>query len=86
MKNRIKNPSMERLARRAGVKSMSVGCYPLLRRVILAKLHEVAKVTLIANSENHTKTLMDTDVINGLSILGHNVGESNSLGTHTCAK
>jgi len=77
---------MERLARKAGVKSMSVGCYPLIHRVILAKLHDVAKITLIANSENHTKTIMGNDIVNTLSILGHNVGESNTLGTQTCTK
>ena len=86
MKNRIKKPSIERLSRKAGVKSIAIDCYPLIRRVMLAKLHEVAKVILIANSENNTKTIMGNDVVTGLAILGHNVGESTYLGIHTHSK
>ena len=86
MRNRIKKPSIERLARRAGVKNIANDCYPLVRRLILGKLHQLAKVTLIANSENHTKTLMPSDINAALSILGHNVAKSSSLGTNTCAK
>lgn len=79
MRFRIKNTSVKRLARRAGIKSMSEDCYPLIRRIILAKLHEIAKTSLIVNSEMHTTSLMDKDVINALSFLGYNIGESNIL-------
>jgi len=86
MKNRIKNPSIERLGKKAGIKSMAADCHTLIRRVILAKLHDIAKNTLITNSENHTKTIMPSDVFNALTIMGYNVGESNCMGRQTSSK
>ena len=68
MKNRIKKPSVERLARRAGVKSLAIDCYPLIRKIMLAKIHEIVKVTLITNSENNTKTIMSNDINSALAL------------------
>ena len=86
MKNRIKKPSIERLARRAGVKSLSIDCYPLIRKIMLSKIHEIVKVTLVTNSENNTKTVMSNDINSALSLLGYNVGESTTLSANTCVK
>lgn len=85
MKVRIKTQSLERLARRAGVKSVAADCYPVIRSIILGELKEILDTALVINSEHHTRTLMSNDIYGALSLRGCNIGESTSLGTHTCA-
>ena len=82
----ITKPSINRLARRAGVKSMSEECYDKARDVISDKLNEIMSTTLIINSEHQTKTLMAEDVYNALHLLGYNITASTDLGTITLSK
>jgi len=82
----ITKPSITRLARRAGVKSVSDDCFNTIRSLIDNHLDELVKASLVVNSELQTKTLMSENVYDSLSLLGYNVTQSSDLGTATCAK
>ena len=84
--NDITKPSITRLARRAGVKSVSDDCFDVVRQVIYNRLNEVIQASLVVNSEHNTKTLMSDDVYDALGLLGYNVTQSRELGTSTCSK
>jgi histone H3/H4 len=82
----ITKPSITRLARRAGVKSLSDDCYNSVRNLAGGYLTEIINTALVVNSEHNTKTLMPDDVYEALRLRGYNVTHSNELGTTTCAK
>lgn len=82
----ISKPSLVRLARKAGIKSMSDDCYPEIYKIINNNLDKIIATSLIINSENGTKTLMNNDIYQAIKANGHIVAESNDLGTNTCAK
>jgi histone H3/H4 len=80
----ITKPSITRLARRAGIKSISEDCYPVIHKAIGASIEDVIKVALVVNSLRPTKTLMVEDVHDALRLRGHHVAQSLDLGTGTC--
>ena len=82
----ITKPSIIRLARRAGIKSLSEECFPLLRGLIHQRLQQVIINSLIINSEHQTKTLMADDIYTSLSFTNENLTQSNDLGTSTITK
>jgi histone H3/H4 len=82
----ITKPSITRLARRAGVKSVADDCFNPIRHLIANRLDNIIRTALIVNSEHQTKTLMSDDVYNAFSLIGCNVTQSSDLGTTTCAK
>lgn len=82
----ITKPSITRLARQAGVKSVSDDCFNTVRNLIYNRLDELISTALIVNSEHQTKTLMSEDIYDAFSLLGINVTQSNDLGTTTCSK
>jgi len=75
----IIKPSITRLSRRAGVKSLSDDCHDLIRKIIEYKLDEVLKAVISVNSEHNTKTILSSDVYDALHLLKHNVTASNEL-------
>ena len=84
--NDITKPSITRLARRAGVKSVSDDCFNAIRHLISNRLDELILDVLVVNSEHQTKTLMSDDVYDTFSLIGQNVTQSSDLGTSTCRK
>lgn len=82
----ITRPSITRIARRSGVKSISEGCFGVVRDILNQELNRVLSTSLIVNSECHTKTLMPEHVYQALVLLGDNVAQSTELGTSTCSK
>jgi histone H3/H4 len=82
----ITRPSITRLARRAGVKSVSDDCFNDIRQLISSRMHDVAKNVLLVNSEHQTKTLMADDIYKALTLMNVNLAESSELGTATCSK
>jgi histone H3/H4 len=80
----ISKPSIVRIARKAGVKSLSEDSIGVIRTIILGITNNIISTSLVVNSENKTKTLMGEDIYNALSILGENIAHSNDLGTNTC--
>jgi len=82
----ITKPSMTRLARRAGVKSMSEDCYPVIHQEIGEMIEDIMRVALVVNSTRSTKTLMVEDMYDALRLKGYNVAHSTDMGTGTCLK
>ena len=82
----ITKPSITRLARRAGVKSLSDDCYNNIRNIVNKQLSDIIVAALVVNSEHNTKTLMPDDIYEALRLRGYNVTQSTDLGTSTCAK
>lgn len=77
----LSKPSITRLSRRAGVKSLSDDCHDTIRKLIDTKLNEIIKSISIVNSEHNTRTIMVNDVYDALQLLNHNVTSSNDLST-----
>jgi histone H3/H4 len=75
----ITRPCLVRLARRAGIKSLSKDCFPLIREIISARLDKIVKNALVVNEERGTKTLMDTEIYEALAFLGENLARSTVL-------
>jgi len=82
----ITKPSITRLARRAGVKSLSDNCYNTIRGLVGIHLAEIIVAALVVNSEHNTKTLMSEDIYEAMRLRGYNVAQSTQLGTTTCGK
>jgi len=82
----LTKPSITRLARRAGVKSVSDDCFVPIRNIIANRLDELIMTALVVNSEHQTKTLMSDDIYDALWLSGENTTQSNDLGTSTCSK
>jgi histone H3/H4 len=75
----ITSPSITRLARKAGVKSMSKDCYNCIRKIAQKELDNIVKTMLIVNSEHNTKTIMQNDIYDALKLKGHFVAQSHEL-------
>ncbi len=82
----ITKPSITRLARRAGVKSISEDCYPVIHDSIGAVIEDVIGVALLVNAARSTKTLMEEDIHDALRLKGYNVAQSTDLGVSTCLR
>ena len=83
---KISKPSINRLARRAGVKSISEDCYETIRNLIGMELTNIIKNIIVINSHNQTKTIMVKDVYDSLHLMNYNVAQSNDLNTNSCLK
>lgn len=82
----ITRPSITRIARRSGVKSISENCFGTVRSILNDELRRVLSTALVVNSECHTKTLMPENIYDALALNGYNVAQSTDLGTATCSK
>ena len=59
-------PSIVRLVRKAGIKSMSEDCHENILKLIDYKLNKIIQVAMIMNSEKRNVTFMTDDIINAL--------------------
>jgi histone H3/H4 len=75
----VTKPAMVRISRRAGIKSVSEDCFPIIRKVIHTKVDDIVRTALLVNSEHQTKTLMADDVYGALRMMGHKVARSTDL-------
>ena len=82
----VTKPSIARLARRAGVKSMSEECYSTIHDYIGSTIEDIVEVALLVNMSRSTKTLMEDDVYDALRLKGYNIAQSTDLGTGTCLR
>ncbi len=71
----ISKPSINRIAKLAGIKSMSDDCYDLIKNIMFEKLDDIIKIAIITNSERQTKTLMVEDIYSALNILDNNLAK-----------
>lgn len=72
----LTKPAITRLARRAGVKSMSDECIVPIRNLIAMKLDELITSTIIVNGQHTTKTIMDDHIYQALSFMNINVART----------
>ena len=72
-KNFINKPSLVRLSKIAGVKSLSQDSYDILNKVALDKLEEVIDTCIIVNSQNKNKIISKKDLYSALHLLGYNL-------------
>ena len=77
----ISKSSITRLARQAGIKSLSEDCFETIRNLIDDKLNDIVKTILVINSEHQIKTIMVSDVYKSLQLLNYNIAESEFLNT-----
>lgn len=82
----LTRPSITRLARRAGIKSVSDDCFDLIRAFITIHLNQIIRASLVVNSEHQTKTFMSEDVYEALALSNINLAQSSELGTITINK
>lgn len=82
----LTRPSITRLARRAGVKSISEECFDRIRKLVTQRLNFIIYYALIINSQHQTKTLMTDDIYDALSMIGENLTRSHELSTVTITK
>lgn len=78
----LSKSSIVKLARRAGVKSLSDESYNTIRSLIGIKLKDIIKATVIVNDSHQTKTVMSNDVYKALSLLNYNITHSDNLNTN----
>ena len=71
--------SITKLARRAGVKSLSDDCFNTIRSLIGLKLNTIISSVIIINDNHNVKTIMPSDIYKTLEILGYNITESKNL-------
>lgn len=75
----LSKPCISRLARTAGVKSLSDDCHDTIRNLIGMKLNEIIANIIIVNDSHQTKTIMSSDVYKALELSGILVAESTAL-------
>lgn len=76
-------PSLLRLARKAGVKTMSDDCYNSIRNLIGLKLDDIIQNLVVVNNQKQTKTIMVDDLIETLELMGCHLTKSNDLNIST---
>jgi histone H3/H4 len=77
----ITRPSIVRLSRKAGIKSLGDDSFQLIREIAEQKTEEIIRKALVMCSEKGTKTLMEEDIYDVLGLLGCNLTKSTELGT-----
>lgn len=76
-------PSLTRLARRAGVKTMSEDCYSTISNLIVLKLDDIIQNVVKVNACKGTKTIMPDDLLETLSIMNIYIPKSTELNSST---
>ena len=79
----ITKPAITRIARRAGVKSMSDSCVDTIRNLIGIKLHEILSIVDVINDQRNIKTIMTDDIYNSMDLLGIKLARSTDLDKST---
>jgi len=69
----IKNTSLNRLSKRAGVKTLSNDAYPIIHSILSNKIHEISDLVKSVNDEHGTKNIMAKDLQKALEIAGVNL-------------
>ena len=69
----IKNTSLNRLSKRAGVKTLSNDVYPIIHSILSNKIQEISNLVKSVNDEHGTKNIMAKDLQKALEIAGVNL-------------
>lgn len=86
LKLQITSPAVTRLARKAGVKSLSETCLDTILNLASVRIDQVVRNAIVVNSQRHTKTLMAEDLYDSLALMGENLLQSTELGKNTVTK
>ena len=86
MENVITKPAITRLARRAGIRTISQQCFGIVRTKMDSKLQEIVRSLMIVNSEKQHKTIMISDIYEALHLLNYNIAQSSCLEKRTYIK
>lgn len=81
--NYITTSSITRLARKAGIKSMSKECYDEIKTLCTEKIEEIVKNILVLNN---TKTILVSDFIESLELNNEFITLSNNIGNNVVKK
>lgn len=79
----VSNSSLIRLARRAGVKSVSRDFYKYTSTELEQIVKEIVDTAVDVRDGRNTKTLLAEDAYEAMRLHGYNVCESSELGTKT---
>jgi len=79
----ITKPSITRLARVAGIKSISDDVYPYIRALAESKIRDICGDVL---NISQTKSVMVEDIYNALKIRGENLTYSKDIGIKSLEK
>lgn len=79
-------PSILRISRKAGIKSISEECYPCIENLIASELEEILKIALVFNKTRGNKTILAEDVYDSLENMGRIVARSEELNPVTIEK
>lgn len=71
----LKNTSIIRLIRRAGVKSLSKNSFNMIKNIIYKKLEGIILLSIKFNSTHNKKIISQNDIYKTLQIMGYNVAE-----------
>ena len=69
----ISKQGIIRLARKAGVKSLSASCIPLMRKLMSEKIENLLKLIIILSENNNHKTIGVDNLIKALEYDGVNL-------------
>ena len=75
----ITKPSIARLARRAGVKSLSEDSYKEINDFIDGFLNKILKAIFILSKAKNNRTILTDDIYDTLEILGYNLSRSTEI-------
>lgn len=81
----ITKPSLQRLARIAGVKTQSADCVDILRSLLADETETLCKAMLVFNAQRQTKTIMLDDLYAALNEKGCKLAKSEGIGDSICA-
>ena len=85
MDKSITKPSLERLARCAGIKTSALPVTDVMRDLLTSKAREICKTILIVNQQSGTRTIMPQDAYDALDLMGVKLTKTENMGDSTCS-
>lgn len=74
-------PSIKKLAKRGGVKSLSNDCFDPIKNLLYLKLDDILRTSLIINEHRNVRTLSVDDIYEALRVKGINIARTDNLAT-----
>lgn len=81
----ITKPSIQRLCKKAGVKSMSAECVDLIKHIMELECEELIDNIISYNETSKAKTVMVDDIYKSISDTGFIISKSDHLGQGICS-
>jgi len=83
--NNITKPSIQRLCKKAGVKSMSAECVDLIKYIMEFECEELIDNIISYNETSKAKTVMADDLYKSIKDKGFILSKSEHLGQGICS-